>query len=234
MKALVFDWYETLAQLTDSARLHFFDALAARVGVQLPEGRAYRDWLQQTARNVRFGGRPSFPLDGATPAFRSFRETWVTRFNDLFGHWGLDEAGEVGATDYADWHASADVYGDVPPSLAKLQRRYRLGVLSDADQDFLKGSVERTNLTFDVIVASEDIREYKPHISTFWDVCRWLDVDPGQAVYVGDRPYEDIEGARHAGLVPVWINRGDASWPEDMDPPAEVISSLSDLAGLLP
>ena len=170
IQAVIFDWYETLVQLSEAARSRFFDGVAHRAGVHMPTGQAYRDWLQHTDRDVRLGGRSSFPLDGATPPFRAFRETWVTRFQELFRHWDADVRGEVGADAYVNWHASAAVYPDVPPALATLRSRYRLGVLSDADRDFLHASVRRSELSFDAIIASEDLRAYKPHVSTYREV----------------------------------------------------------------
>lgn len=233
IQAVIFDWYETLVQLSEAARSRFFDGVAHRAGIDLPTGEAYRDWLDHTDREVRLGGRSSFPLDGATPPFRTFRETWVTRFQELFLHWDTDVRGEVGADAYVNWHASAVVYPDVPPALATLRSLYRLAVLSDADRDFLHASVRRSELSFDAIIASEDLGVYKPHVSTYREMSDRLNVDPEATVYVGDRPLDDIEGARNAGMMVVWINRSGESWPQDLDPPSVVVTSLDELAALL-
>jgi 2-haloalkanoic acid dehalogenase type II len=209
------------------------DDVAGLVGVHLPAGQAYLDWRRYSDREVRLGGRSSFPFDGATPAFRAFRETWVTRFEELFRYWGVDVRGEVGADAYVDWHAGAVTYPDVLPALTALRGRYRLGVLSDADRDFLHASVRRSKLRFDAIIASEDLRAYKPHVSMFQKICGPLEVDPEVAVYVGDRPWDDIDGARNAGMMAIWINRHEAVWPEDLEPPLAVVTSLDELVKLL-
>ena len=36
-------------------------------------------------------------------------------------------------------------------------------------------------------------------------------------------------GARDAGLTPVWINRRNLVWPDELEPPAHVIDSLDEL-----
>ena len=126
--------------------------------------------------------------------------------------------GEVGDDAYVNWHASATIYPDVPPALATLRRRYRLGVLSDADQDSLHSSVRRSELSFDAIITSEDLRAYKPHVSTYREVSNRLNANPEATVYVSDRPLDDIGGARNAGMMAAWINRHEAVWPEDLEP----------------
>jgi putative hydrolase of the HAD superfamily len=55
--------------------------------------------------------------------------------------------------------------------------------------------------------------------------------DPQQAVFVGDRPYDDIYGARQVGLRTVWRASPDVP-PYDVEPDA-VIDSLTELIGLI-
>jgi FMN phosphatase YigB (HAD superfamily) len=50
---------------------------------------------------------------------------------------------------------------------------------------------------------------------------------------VGDNPWADVEGARHAGLRAVWMDRHGAPWPGDLEPPQETVHSLLDLLTLL-
>ena len=46
----------------------------------------------------------------------------------------------------------------------------------------------------------------------------------------GDDPVADVEGARRAGMQPVWLNRGGArAWPPELRPPALTISSLAEV-----
>ena len=43
----------------------------------------------------------------------------------------------------------------------------------------------------------------------------------------------DVEGARHAGLLAVWINRHGVDWPEGIGRPQHEIAALDELAALL-
>lgn len=232
--AVIFDYYETLARLPDSIREPLFDDIAQRVGTELAPGEAYRHWRQRIANDlaVRLGGKRP-PLDGPTPAFLTFRETWLERFRQLFDLWGVDAPGEVGADAYRDGHAAADLYPDATAVIERLHGRMRVAVLSDADRDFLDGSIQRNGLAVDAVVASEDVRAYKPHVSLFREVCARLGIEPSAAVYVGDSPWADIEGARRAGMQAVWINRHDRTWPDEIEPPSAKVRSLEELPPLL-
>ncbi|OGO50241.1 MAG: hypothetical protein A2148_04435 [Chloroflexi bacterium RBG_16_68_14] len=231
LSAVVFDYYETLAEISASIRERIFDDLAQRVGLDLAPGEAYRHWRELTTRDwvLRLAGQQQPPLDGPTPPFVSFREVWLERSRQLFERWGVDAPAELGADAYAGAHASAAVYADAPPALTALQERYRLAVLSDADSGFLASSMERNGLAFEAVVASEEVRAYKPHVSMFREVCARLGVEPSSALYVGDSPWADIQGARHAGMRAVWVNRHGVTWPEDMEPPEAEIRSLDQL-----
>ena len=235
LEAVIFDYYETLAEISVPIRERVFDDLARQVGLDLPPGEGFRHWRELTTKDwkLRLGGHRRPPVDGATPPFVTFRDVWLQRSRQLFEEWGVDSPAEVGADANRGAHAGAVVYPDVPPALEALRGRVQLAVLSDADADFLESSIRQNGLGFETVVTSEEVRAYKPHVSMFREVCARLGIEPSSALYVGDSPWADIEGARHAGLRAVWINRHDAAWPEDIEPPPAVIGSLQELPELL-
>lgn len=235
LKAVIFDYYETLAELTPAQRVAVFDDLARRVGAAFAPGEAYRHWRQRTTRDttlrLRAHDRP--PLDGALLPFRSFRDVWQRRFGELFSGWSVEADASVGTEAYAAAHTNAPAYPEVSAALDALRGRYRLAVFSDADHDFLHASVERNGFGFEAVMSSEEVGAYKPHVSVFRAVCSRLGVEPAEAAYVGDTPYQDVEGARHAGLRAIWLDRHEREWPGDLEPPRERIGSLAELAELL-
>ena len=207
IEAVVFDYYETLARLPDAAREPLFDDIAHRAGASLAPGEAYRQWRRDIDNDlkVRFGGvRPA--LDGPVE-FVSFRETWIERFRQLFAFWGVDAAPGLGADASRDAPADAEIYPDARRGLEALRAGYRLAIFSNADNDFLSPSVERSDLGMETVISSEDVQAYKPHVSAFREVCRRLELAPEAVVYIGDSPRADIEGPLHAGMRAVWINR---------------------------
>lgn len=251
--AIIFDYYETLAELSTGTRERVFDDLARGLGVELPPTEAFRQWRELTTRDfkLRLGGNERPSLDGRPIPFVSFRDVWLHRMAQLFAHWGVDEDAEIGYAAYRDAHAHAVLYPEVRSALDALRSRYRLAVLSDADGDFLTANLQRNRLAFEVMVSSEDVQAYKPHVSLFREACARLGVAPEAAVYVGDSPWADIAGARNAGLRAVWVNRHgiewpsavapspddsptlDISWPSAIAPPEMQITSLTELASLI-
>ena len=235
IRAVIFDYYETLAKISREDREETFDALARQLGVSLQPGEAYRHWVEFTTKDheLRLGGRLRSPVDGPTPPFITFREVWERRSAELFRHWSVDAHADVGVDAYMAAHGRAPAYHEVPAALAALRERYRVAVLSDADSDFIDASIEHNGLEFEFVLTSEYVRGYKPHVSLFSEACARLGVEPSQAVYVGDTPWQDVEGARNAGMQSVWVNRHGASWPDDIAPPPAVVTSLAELPAVL-
>jgi putative hydrolase of the HAD superfamily len=234
LRAVIFDYYGTLAELDRPMRERLFDDLAAEIRAGLALGEAMRDWrgMVENDAHVRFGGvRP--PLDGECPPFRTFRDVWLTRCGVLFRSWNVDAEATLGADMYARSHAEAMAYPDVVPALESLRSGFRLAVLSDADTDFLTASIERNKLVFEAVVSSEDVGAYKPHVSMFRAVCGQLAIEPEKTAYVGDNPWADMAGARNAGMRAVWINRYETVWPESQEPPDATIRSLVELPAVL-
>jgi putative hydrolase of the HAD superfamily len=58
--------------------------------------------------------------------------------------------------------------------------------------------------TFDVVLISEAEGVRKPSAEIFRRALQRCEVEAGESVFVGDHPETDIEGARHAGLLPIW------------------------------
>ena len=56
--------------------------------------------------------------------------------------------------------------------------------------------------------------------------------DPSACVFVGDRPYDDVHGAKSVGMRAVLIPHSDVPAFDDVEPDA-VISRLSELPGLI-
>lgn len=235
LEALIFDFYETLVELSSGVRDRVFEDVARAVGVQLPSGEARRRWRELAASDsaVRLGGMRRLSLDGEPLPFVSFGETWRLRFTELFEKWGTEASPELGVAAHRDAHVGVTVYPEVPAALDALRGRFRLAVLSDADDDFILPCIERNGLSFEAVVTSEELRAYKPHISVFRETCRRLGVEPEHAAYVGDSPWADIAGARNAGLHAVWVDRHGNDWPEGIEPPPATVTSLDELASLL-
>ncbi len=89
------------------------------------------------------------------------------------------------------------------------KRGIRVGVLSNTiwPRDYHRGIFERDGVLdlIDADVYSSEMAWTKPHPQAFREAAAALAVDPAEAVYVGDRPYEDVHGSQLAGMRAIWV-----------------------------
>jgi putative hydrolase of the HAD superfamily len=127
---------------------------------------------------------------------------------------------------------------DVPELLAFLGARdIRVGVLSNTMWPrSWHEEVFRRDGVLDLIdgaVYSSEIDRTKPHPEAFRAAMAAVGVsDPAACVFVGDRPYDDVHGARQAGMRAVLIPNSDVPAFDGAVPDA-VIARLADLAPLI-
>ena len=111
-----------------------------------------------------------------------------------------------------DWapRPGVEPFPQTLPVLRTLQQQsYRIGLLTNSfvpmwmrDQELhAYGLVD----LLDVRVSAADVGFLKPHPAVYHDLLVRLDVSPEQAIFVGDRPANDIAGANEVGLVSVLL-----------------------------
>jgi len=156
----------------------------------------------------------------------------------------LFELAQVSATEallasYVDrWEPHTFTDPDVPELLSYLRgRRIRVGVLSNTmwPRSWHEDVFRRDGVLdlIDGAVYSSEIDWNKPHPLAFEAAMAAVSVtDPASCVFVGDRPYDDVFGAKSIGMRAVLIPNSDVPPYEEAVPDA-VISRLSDLAPLI-
>ena len=170
-------------------------------------------------------------LTGPVPEFFPTREIWRRQFELTFREHGLAGDAEAGAEHLRAVLSRAPAYPDAFDTVERLAAHgYRLGLLSNADEDFVQSAISHNRLRFSVIQSSESLRIYKPHHAAFRALCGRLECEPGQVLYVGDSAQADVNGAQHAGLRSAWIRRGeDTTYPEDQAPPDLELGALAEV-----
>jgi 2-haloalkanoic acid dehalogenase type II len=224
VRAVLLDFYGTLVDLSDSVRSRGFDEFARRLALPVAPGEFYRRYVELINEDE--------PGGEATASFASYRQSWVSAGRRLLAPFGREQAGALFADAYADLHATAAMFPDVPDALRALGRDFRLGVVANADHDCLMRCLDRNGLHFHAVADSQTARCYKPQPRVFRNACAALAVPPADAVMVGDTPETDVEGARRAGLQAVWLNRDHRPWPAHLDQPDATIENLRQLPAL--
>lgn len=87
---------------------------------------------------------------------------------------------------------------------------YKLGLITNSFLPMWMRDVELQHYAlidlFDARTTSGDAGYMKPHPAIYLNMLEELDVMPQQAVFVGDRPQNDIAGANEAGMISVLMD----------------------------
>jgi 2-haloacid dehalogenase len=105
-----------------------------------------------------------------------------------------------------DWPA----YPDSGAGLKALQRRAKIGALSNIDNASLRSSCAKMGITFDIIVTAERVGAYKPdwpHFHTALADLKALRIPPARVLHVGQSLRADITPANKLGLKCAWVHR---------------------------
>jgi FMN hydrolase / 5-amino-6-(5-phospho-D-ribitylamino)uracil phosphatase len=122
------------------------------------------------------------------------------------------------------------LYDDVRPALAALAPDYRLFALSNGNADLSLCGIDQY---FEMGLAAREAGMLKPDPRIFGILLDRAGLGAHEVVHVGDDAEADVEGARAAGVLPVWLNRAAAPWPRASEPPAITIRRLDELAAAI-
>lgn len=103
-------------------------------------------------------------------------------------------------------------YPHVDYTLIELAKRgIKMAVISDAPklQAWLRLCQLKLHHLFDCVVTFEDTGELKPNPAPFLKALQSLEVEPSEALMVGDWPERDVVGAKRLGIRTVFARYGD-------------------------
>ncbi len=223
---VVFDAFGTLFQDSPGHWDVAMGNIIRQQGLEVSVATLNREWL---AACGDFRSTRSDPMAD----FQPYTVAWRDAFAEAFRALQLPGDAAAAADYWIGDMGSRQPYPEVLEALETLSRSRRLVVLSNADDVFLDPVLERLNFPFATTLSSEGARCYKPNPEFFRRLLRELKIGPQEAVYVGDRQYEDIKGAGLAGLGTVWINRAGAAPDPELPAPDYHIMSLMELPALL-
>jgi 2-haloacid dehalogenase len=99
---------------------------------------------------------------------------------------------------------------DTTHVLRVLQKRYKLVVISNIDDDLFAETQKHLGVQFDNVITAEQARSYKPSLNNFQFALRTLAISPDRLLHAGQSVYHDIVPAQSLGISTVWVNRKSA------------------------
>jgi putative hydrolase of the HAD superfamily len=198
IRAVLFDFYDTLAHVNGDAILAGRRAIAERAGVDVDAMSAlWRDSAEQ-----RMLGTLGSLEDQIGGMLRQLgREADPALLRDL------------AAIDVQAWQEGVELYPDAVPALEALKARgYRLGVLSNCSNQ-AGYVIEGAGLDhlFDALTLSFRSQLAKPQPEIYHAACDALGVTPAESVFVADGAFGELDAARALGMIAVLIEQGHQS-----------------------
>jgi putative hydrolase of the HAD superfamily len=226
IRAVLFDFYDTLAHVDSDVILAGRRAIAARAGV---DSEAMAGLWRATAHQRMLGTLGTLEDEIGAMLQQLGRPADAALLHEL------------AAIDRRTWEDAVRLYPEARPALATLKTAgYRLGVLSNCSQQ-AGYAIERAGLDdlLDALTLSYRLHLAKPQPAIYLAACDALAVGPTEAVFVADGAFGELDAARALGMVAVRIEQARQSgaygaseaWDYRVESLAEVPPLVDRLAG---
>jgi 2-haloacid dehalogenase len=114
---------------------------------------------------------------------------------------------EVQLQSLADSLHSWKPFPDTVAALQDLKKKYKLGIISNTDDDLFAASAKQLGVAFDMVVTAQQAGSYKPALNNFRLAIKKTGVPKTKILHAGQSIYHDIVPAKILGLANVWVNR---------------------------
>jgi 2-haloacid dehalogenase len=122
-----------------------------------------------------------------------------------------------------DWPA----FADSADALQQLKQRFRLGVITNCDDDLFAASNRRLGVAFDWIITAQQAESYKPNLRGFELAFGRIDVPRERILHVAQSLFHDHVPAKQIGMSTVWIDRRAGREGFGATPPANAQPDLA-------
>ena len=166
--------------------------------------------------------------------FQPIRVIWEESFRTAFASFGVEGDAERAVDVWFDLFHAVDPFPDVPEAVNEISARYKVAIVSDADDEMLMPAWERIGLPVEHVFTSEAAKSYKIQSdSKIFDLAfNTLNVEPHLVVHVGDAR-ADIIGAINAGAKAIWLSRKGQSWEDRGITPNATAKNFAEVVALL-
>ncbi len=191
-EALTFDVYGTLIDW-ETGLLEAFRPVLAAHGVAADDD----DLLARYARHE------AAAETGPYQRYRDVLAAGLRGVGEELGFQPTDEELARFGGSVVDWPA----FPDSVEGLARLRERFRLGVITNCDDDLFDASNERLGRPFTWVVTAEQVGAYKPDPRNLRTVLARVGLPQERVLHVAQSLYHDHAPAGRIGLRSVWIDR---------------------------
>lgn len=194
IKAILFDFYNTLVYVDPEIRAKTSSILANRVGV---ETKRWEDAANKLLSKY-FSGK-----------INTTKEYYSLILKELQIHPTQTLLDELEELEYANRYKAISTYPETHETLTQLkQLNIKLGLISNCSPTIFK-ILEFVDLKkyFDVLSLSCKVGVLKPAKEIYNYALKKLDILPQQAIFVGDGDHQELDGAKDVGIITCKINQ---------------------------
>jgi 2-haloacid dehalogenase len=180
--------------------------------------------VQATAEEV-LAAYAGHEADLEAGPYRAYRDVLALAMGALGMDYGVEPtASEMAAFggSVGDWPA----FPDSADALRRLHERFRLGVITNCDDDLFAASSRRLGVTFDWVVTAQQARRYKPNPRGFELAFERIGFPTSRILHVAQSLFHDHVMAKRLGLATVWVNRRQGRAGTGATPPANATPDL--------
>ena len=171
--------------------------------------------------------------------YRSYREVLgrtLKRMGGALGFRPTPAQCDAFAASVGDWPA----FPDTVDALRRLARRYRLGIVSNVDDDLFARTRQHLHTNFDWVVTAQQVGSYKPATAHFEEMAMRSGIPRDRTLHVAQSLFHDIAPAAALGYATVHVDRPSRGGGSGATPPADArpdvtvrdMASVAELLGL--
>jgi 2-haloacid dehalogenase len=165
--------------------------------------------------------------------YQTYRAVLAGSLGGLADELGIDVTAEELAA-FGESVPGWPAFDDSTDALRRLANRYRLGVITNCDDDLFAASALRLEVPFEWVFTAEQAQDYKPSVAPFVMALTAIEVPKERVLHVAQSLYHDHVPAKELGMATAWVNRRHGRPGFGATPPAEATPDLEvpDLASL--
>jgi 2-haloacid dehalogenase len=117
-------------------------------------------------------------------------------------------------------------FPDTVAALRQLKKKFKLGIISNVDDDLFSATAPRLEVDFDYVTTAGQARAYKPSKIIFHLAQQRMGIAPGNWLHAGQSIYHDVIPAKSLGIASAWVNRSSIRPGSGAAKPASAESDL--------